>query len=381
VNNLKIICFTGTRADYGIYRPLLKMLSLDEDINLQLVVTGMHLLEEYGRTITAVQKDGLDIIAAPSILIRGDGTYHMSQSVGLAVLYFADILDFHCPDFILLLGDRGEMLAAALAAHYQNIGIVHLFGGESSGSADDAIRHAISKLASLHFVSTQRSKDNLVRMGEDEWRITAVGTLRKHDIEKIGKLPPEVSAEWLKKYNLNNGNKNILLCMHPDSKEELELSVQIDSVVEALNGIKDANIIIIGPNSDAGSDLFRERLLQFSSQGNNRTYLPSVDSDEYLLLLSHMYLMVGNSSSGIIETPFFNLPFINVGRRQQERECGSNVLSLPYHSSSIREAIVDLLKNNKGKSTWNPYDLVDSPALSIVKKLKEIAGTKNLSYK
>ncbi|MDO9534494.1 MAG: UDP-N-acetylglucosamine 2-epimerase [Bacillota bacterium] len=378
---MKTICFTGTRADYGIYRPLLKMLSLEEDINLQLVVTGMHLLEEYGRTITAVQKDGLDIIAAPSILIRGDGTYHMSQSVGLAVLYFADILDFHRPDFILLLGDRGEMLAAALAAHYQNIGIVHLFGGESSGSADDAIRHAVSKLAHLHFVSTLRSKANLVRMGEDEWRITAVGTLRKHDIVKVSKLPPEVASTWLKKYKLSSRTKNILVCMHPDSKEELELAGQIGSVIDALDGLNNANIIIIGPNSDAGADLFRERLLQFSSQGDNRTYLASIDSDEYLFLLSRVDLMVGNSSSGIIETPFFNIPFINVGRRQQGRECGSNVLSLPYHSGLIKEAIVDLLQNPREKLTLNPYDLVDSPALSIVEKLKEMAVAKNWCYK
>lgn len=378
---MRILCFTGTRADYGIYRPLLQALNREEDINLRLVVTGMHLVEEYGRTITAVQKDGLEIVAAPSILVRGDATCQMSQSVGLAVLYFAEILSSHCPEFVLLLGDRGEMLAAAVAAHYQNIGIVHLYGGECSGSADDTVRHAISKLAHLHFVSTRRSKANLISMGEEAWRIVPVGTLRKHDIKRAGDLHPELAKAWSEKYHLNSGTKNILVCMHPDTKEELEPSKQIDSVVDALDGINEANIIIIGPNSDAGSDLFRDKLVNFSNKKGNCTFLASVDSDEYLFLLSRVDLLVGNSSSGIIEAPFFNLPFINVGRRQQGRECGSNVLSLPYHSRLIREAIVKLLQSAKGEVTWNPYDLLDEPARLIVQRLREMANAKKVWHK
>lgn len=367
---MKIIGISGTRADYGIYRPLLFELHRDPVFHLQLVVTGMHLLKEYGQTIDNVEQDPFEVIAQPSILVKGDSTYAMSQSAGIATLYFSDIFHFHQPDAILLLGDRGEMLAAAIAAHYQNITIVHLHGGEKSGSADDAVRHAISKLAHLHFVSTFQAKKTLQHLGEEEWRIFPVGSLRKHDIEKIKYLDKGEKTRLMKKYGLSTKQKKVLLTMHPDSKEQEPFPLQIESVLKALEHCSEINLIFIGPNSDAGSDIFREYMQTYCKQSKWCSYYASIPSDEYLFLLSQMDLLIGNSSSGIIEAPFFHLPFINVGNRQQDRTHGDHVCHVPYQTEKIKAKIEEILHSPRKNIKCNPYDIVKAPAQEIVKLLK-----------
>ncbi|EGK12911.1 UDP-N-acetylglucosamine 2-epimerase [Kroppenstedtia eburnea] len=367
---MKLIVISGTRADYGIYRPLLFELHRDPVIHLQLVVTGMHLLKEYGQTIDDVEQDPFEVIAQPSILVKGDSTYAMSQSVGIATLYFSDILHFHQPDAILLLGDRGEMLAAAIAAHYQNIAIVHLHGGEKSGSADDAVRHAISKLAHLHFVSTFQAKKALQHLGEEEWRIFPVGSLRKHDIEQIKLLDDMKKAQLMKKYRLSSKQKNVLVMMHPDTKEQKPYSQQIEVVLKALERYSEINLIFIGPNSDAGGDIFREYMQSYCKQSKWCSYHASIPSDEYLFLLSQVDLLIGNSSSGIIEAPFFHLPFINVGNRQQDRTHGDNVYHVPYRANKIKAKIQEVLQSPTKIIKHNPYDIVKAPAHEIVKQLK-----------
>jgi GDP/UDP-N,N'-diacetylbacillosamine 2-epimerase (hydrolysing) len=367
---MEIVCITGTRADYGIYRPLLMELEKDPDFQLKLIVTGMHLLEEYGSTIHEVRADGFDIMATPSILLKGDSTYAMSQSLGMGILYFADILQTTKPKAILLLGDRGEMLAAAIAAHYQDIGIIHLHGGELSGSADDAIRHSISKLAHLHFVSTLKSKKNVIRLGEEEWRIIPIGSLRKYDVQRIKKLNHVTKEEWRKKYRLQSDKKKILLAMHPDSKERLSFTRQISEVLVALSGRSDTDILVIGSNSDAGGEIFRKHVLHFVEENEHTTYYPSIPSDEYLFLLSQVDLLVGNSSSGIIEAPFFQLPFINVGLRQNNREHAGNVVNVDYDRELIRASIDHVLLNPMKSFKENPYDVVDSPEIEMKEHLK-----------
>jgi GDP/UDP-N,N'-diacetylbacillosamine 2-epimerase (hydrolysing) len=370
---MKILCITGTRADYGIYKPVLFELEKDPDFHLQLVVTGMHLCPEYGHTLHEIKKDSFPIIATPSILFKGDSTLAMSQSVGMGILYFADIFQQHNPSIILLLGDRGEMLAAAIAAHYQNIGIIHLHGGEISGSADDGIRHCISKLAHLHFVSTYEAKNNLLKMGEEEWRIHPIGSLRKHDIKRIKQLPREKREQLLKKYHLKKEEKKILFVFHPDTKETVPIENQINEVLTGLKkATKNSKIIIIGSNSDAGGDLFQKKLIAFANQSPHHvSYYSSIPSDEYLFLLSQVNILVGNSSSGIIEAPFFQLPFIHIGNRQKLRTHAENVLFIDYHASQIEETIHNLLSQYTDKTINNPYDLYESPAKEMLSRLKE----------
>ncbi len=372
---MKILCVTGTRADYGIYRPLLCQLASDPYFDLKLVVTGMHLAKEFGRTLDEIGRDRLEVIATPSILFRGDSTYAMSQSVGVAILYFADIFHFHQPDCLLLLGDRGEMLAAAIAAHYQNIAIAHLHGGERSGSADDLIRHCVTRLAHIHFVSCMEAKDLLKRMGEEEWRIVPVGSLRKTDILSTLQMPREQKRALRKKYRLDARRKRLLLVMHPDSKDSVPFEKQIGEPLAALKSFADCEIIAIGSNSDAGGDLFRARIEQFVSERHHARYFASVPHDDYLFLLSEADVLVGNSSSGIIEAPFFQLPFIHVGNRQKNRARGDNVIDVPFDAEAIRKAVQTVLneggRGNK-KPLSNPYDLVASPEREIATRLKQL---------
>lgn len=379
---MKIVAITGTRADYGILRPLLLELEKDAAFSLQLVATGMHLVGEYGNTVDLIRRDRFSIIATPSILLKGDSLYAMSQSVGMGIVYFSDIFHYHKPDVLLLLGDRGEMLAAAVAAHYQNIRIVHLHGGEISGSADDGVRHAVSKLAHLHFVSTLQAKKNLIALGEEEWRIVPVGTLRKREMESIMRLPKKDRQNLIRKYQLSSmGKKMILLGMHPDSKDPLSFENQIGVVLEAVRELGDVKIMMIGPNSDAGGDLFRDRMLSFAAQRSHCCYFSSVPADEYLFLLSQVDLMIGNSSSGIIEAPFFRLPFLNVGGRQEGRDQGDNVVNVPYQEDAIREATRRILLEGKKKECQNPYDFFEFPELETVMQLKSLIHRSDLLAK
>ncbi len=371
-NLIKILCITGTRADYGIYKPLLYELLQDPLFNLQLVVTGMHVLQQYGNTIQEIRQDGFTIVASPSILFKGDSTYAMSQSLGMALLYFSDIYHHHPPDFVLLLGDRGEMLAAAIAAHYQNIIIIHLHGGEISGSADDSIRHTISKLANLHFVATSQSKQNLLKLGEEEWRITPIGSLRKTDILNAINLPSPDKQDLIAKYNMNTDKKKILLVMHPDSKEFISFKNQIGVVLDAFKEIRDIHLSVIGPNSDAGGDVFRAAILSFLQMNSNTTssYYPSIPSDEFLFLLSQIDLLIGNSSSGMIESPFFRVPVLNIGSRQLNRERGDNVIDVAYCKEDIVKGIHALLQTKQHLYRYNPYDLGIIPEKEMVNQLK-----------
>ncbi|MCA0754941.1 UDP-N-acetylglucosamine 2-epimerase (hydrolyzing) [Paenibacillus sp. N4] len=370
---MNILCFTGTRADYGIYRPLLLELERDPDIRLKLVATGMHVLDEYGHTLNQIEKDGLTVAAAPSILTKGDSTYAMSQSVGLGLLYFSDAIRYHKPDFVLLLGDRGEMLAAAIAAHYQNVGIVHLHGGECSGSADDMVRHAISTFAHLHLVSNADAMQFLVKRGEEAWRIAPVGSLRKTEVQRIYSLPQTERDRLITFYGLESSHPKILLAMHPDSKERTPFETQIDSVLNALRSFAKTQFLVIGPNSDAGGEVFKERLQDFVQESPLRRYYASVPSSDYLFLLSKADLLVGNSSSGIIEAPFFQLPFVNVGARQRNRTHAANVIHVDYNEADIQEAVSVSLAASRKSITANPYDLCECPEKEIVNVLKRLS--------
>ncbi|WP_028609956.1 UDP-N-acetylglucosamine 2-epimerase [Paenibacillus harenae] len=369
---MNIHCVTGTRADYGIYRPLLLELEKDADIRLKLIATGMHLLDEYGKTINEIRSDGLTLAGTPSILVKGDSTYAMSQSLGLGILYFSDIFQFDQPDLVLLLGDRGEMLAAAIAAHYQNIGIVHFHGGEISGSADDSVRHAVSTFAHLHFVSAAAAGQWLVDRGEQPWRVQPIGSLRKTEILGIRALAETESKQLTARYRMGTPHPKVILAMHPDSKESLSFEAQIDPVLLALRSLQTARILVIGPNSDAGGEIFKEKLQRFVEESPLRRYYASVPSRDYLFLLAHADMLVGNSSSGIIEAPFFRLPFVNIGARQKDRVHASNVTHVDYDEDGIRAAVTASLHADRNANADNPYDLTDYPERRAVQLLKRL---------
>ncbi len=368
----EVLCVTGSRADYGIYRPLLLKLEENSEFNLSLIVTGMHLLGEYGETIQEIKKDHLRISATPSILVKGDNKASMSQSLGLGILYFTEIFRVNNPDFLLVLGDRGEMLAAAITAHYLNIPIVHFHGGEVSGSADDSIRHAITKLAHLHFASTEKSYRTLLRLGEEDWRIHVIGSLRKTEINQVKNQSISENELLRKKYSIQSNKNLLIVAFHPDSRDAVPVEKQVETLLCSLKPICHEQLIFIGANSDAGGDFFNQKIKEFCHFNKAATsFYHSLPQEDYLFLLSQANVLVGNSSSGLIEAPFFNLPYVLIGNRQKGRERGSNVVETPYNEVQIIAAIKTVLQTEKRISS-NPYDTVKCPETQVIKVLKEM---------
>ncbi|WP_110112109.1 UDP-N-acetylglucosamine 2-epimerase [Bacillus sp. CGMCC 1.16541] len=370
MSSKKVLCVTGTRADYGIYRPLLLEMEKSSDFNLSLIVTGMHVVKEYGETIEYIKSDSLHIVATPPILTKGDDHLSMAQSLGLGVLYFSTVLAAEQPDFLLVLGDRGEMLAAASAAHYLNIPIVHFHGGEVSGSADDAIRHAITKLAHLHFVSSVKSKQTLLKLGEEEWRIHKIGSLRKTEIEQVKQMSTLQKQALREKYSLPSNEVFLLVAFHPDSRDDVPLQKQVHTLLEALEEMTEP-ILFIGANSDAGGMYFNEKMEQFCVKYPSRAFFyPSVPQEEYLFLLQEADALIGNSSSGLIEAPFFHLPYVLIGNRQKGRERGSNVIETSYNKQQIVAAIQKRSERKKQENI-NPYDVLNCPEKQVLAVLQQ----------
>lgn len=386
----RLLCITGTRADYGIYRSLLEAINQDKQLILKVVATGMHLLHSYGYTLKQIEEDGYEVIKTGPILMRNDTVDGMSHAVGLALVHFATIFEQEKPDCVLLLGDRGEMLAAAIAAHYQNITIFHLHGGELSGSADDGIRHAISKLADFHLVATKQAKQVLIRQGEVHERIFPIGSLRKHDVQRVLTSNAQQSKKWIKQYNLLSDTPKALLVMHPDSKDSEPFDIQIGSLIRAIEQLEELSFYIIGPNSDAGGIEFhrqlealarRKNLKDNNPHGRSINYYQSLPPDIFLFLLSQMHVMVGNSSSGIIEAPFFHVPFVHVGKRQLGREHANTTVFVPFDAKKITEAVRQSIAAPPMKMI-NPYHILENPAQEAVRVIKQQLDDKQgIGYK
>jgi GDP/UDP-N,N'-diacetylbacillosamine 2-epimerase (hydrolysing) len=334
----KIVVVTGTRADYGIYTPLLKEIQQHQSLELGLLVTGMHLSPAYGYTINEIKKDGHNIIGTVEILIQGDSHGNMARSIGLGILGMTQALEGYKPELIFVLGDRGEMLAAAIAGAFLNIPVAHLHGGELSGSIDESVRHAITKLAHIHFAATKRSAQRLVMLGEEEWRINRVGALRLDTIinthlPSLQEVGQKYNIEFLKDKNY------FLLVFHPVTTEKNSLKQQIKNVIQVLLKQKKP-IICILPNSDAGTEEIMSIYSSYKSM--NIKYIINFNHLDYLTVLKHSIALIGNSSSGIIEAASFFIPVLNIGSRQNGREKGLNVVDSETNIHSIERGLIKI---------------------------------------
>jgi UDP-N-acetylglucosamine 2-epimerase (non-hydrolysing)/GDP/UDP-N,N'-diacetylbacillosamine 2-epimerase (hydrolysing) len=349
------ICFiTGTRADFGIYSPVIRAVSDSKKLEAYIVATGMHLLPEFGNTYKEIEKEGFKIYEKVNIAYEGDTGKEMAESVGKAILGFTKTFAELKPQIVAVLGDRGEMLAAAVAANYQNIPVAHIHGGEVSGHVDGLLRHAITKLSHIHFAATKQAQERIIRLGEEPWRVTVSGAPALDRILKE-KLPSK--DELLKKYNLDRNKPIIILAEHPVLAESTEAGKQIEISLKAVTGF-DVEIIVIYPNSDAGG----KRMIKVINhcKNNKLKIVKSLPHKDFLGLLKIATVMVGNSSSGIIEAPSFKLPVVNVGSRQEGREHGRNVIDVGYSVDEIKRAInkiisCDKIFEKKLKGCNNPY--------------------------
>ena len=375
----KIAVVTGTRAEYGILKPVLKAIKACPRLDLVLMVTGMHLSKEFGYTIKEIRKDGFKIDAKVEMLYTEDTGAAMAKSIGKCIQKMTEMLERIKPDFIVLLGDRAEMLAGAVAASYMGIPIAHLHGGEVSGSVDDSVRHAITKLAHIHFPATQESANRIIKMGEDPSKIFIVGAPSLDTI--LNEKPPE-RAELSKRYGLDLAKPILLVLQHPVVTEADEAARQIKETLDAIVELKHQTILIY-PNADAGG----RRMIKVIKKYEKYPFIKSFKSipyTDYLGLMKVVSVMIGNSSSGIIEAPSFHLPVVSIGTRQKGRERSTNVIDVGYDRGEIvkavKKALCDRKFRAKVKKCKNPYG--DGKASQrIVKVLSKIEITPKLLQK
>lgn len=367
----KILAITGTRADYGLMRPVYQAITASETLKLELIVTGMHLLPEYSVSLSEVEKDNYCPSHRVSMALGEDSGKAMAQSLGLALFGIAPIMEKTSPDIVLLQGDRGEMLAGAIAAAHMNIPIVHMSGGDYSGTIDDSIRNAISKFSHFHLTTCSSSTERLLAMGEMQSRIVEVGEPGLDVICQMTFIPFEELAAELE---IDSTRPFVLAAQHSVTTEAEQAPQQIRETLEALAELG-MQVVFTYPNSDAGG---REmtRILESYRDKNFIRIIPHLGSQKFLSLMKMATVMVGNSSSGILEGASFKLPVINIGTRQHGRLRANNVIDVGYDRTEILNAIHFVL-NDKGyrqalRDCRNPYgDGMTAPkTVDILSRLK-----------
>ena len=369
---MKNVCvITGTRADYGLLYWTLKALKEEETINLQLCATGMHLSPEFGLTYQQIEKDGFSIDYKVETLISGDTGSAIAKSIGLGVIGFADAFQQLSPDLILVLGDRYEILAAVIAAMSARIPVAHCHGGELTlGAIDDAIRHTITKMSHVHFVSTIEYKNRVLQLGEQEENIHVVGALGLENLSKnlISK------TEFEARIGRSLQPLNFIITYHPETLSTKTTSEQLNPLFEALDQFPNALMIFTQPNSDHEGRALNSYIKEYVNKNSNRAvFYPTLGSKAYLTALSLCDLVIGNSSSGIIEAPSFNTPTINIGNRQKGRIKAASVIDTTTDTENIVRAIEKGLSWNSesiSRKNLNPYE-GDQPAKDIVSIVKQ----------
>lgn len=330
----KICVVTGTRAEYGLLYWLMKEIQEDDELELQLVVTGAHLSPEFGLTYKQIEEDGFVIDEKVEMLLSSDTSSGIAKSVGLATIGFADALERLNPDLLVILGDRFEMLAAAQTALVSRLPIAHLHGGELTyGAYDDALRHSITKMATWHFTSTDSHRNRVIQLGESPERVWNVGALGIENILKISLLTKE---ELYLSLSIHNDRKYILITYHPETNGQTD---GIYSLLSALDNYPDFNLIFTKANADNGGRLINEVIAKYVSEHNKAYLFDSLGQLRYLSAAKHAEVVVGNSSSGLIEVPYLGTPTVNCGDRQAGREYPESVLQARLDGQIIHDQI------------------------------------------
>jgi UDP-N-acetylglucosamine 2-epimerase (non-hydrolysing)/GDP/UDP-N,N'-diacetylbacillosamine 2-epimerase (hydrolysing) len=352
----KICVVTGSRAEYGILRPILFEITKTSDLQLSIIVTGMHLSPYFGYTIKDIEKDGFKPDTIVDMQLDSSGGLGMAKSIGIGIIGLAQALNEFKPDILLIVGDRIEALAATIAASYLNIPVAHIHGGDKSagGHVDDNIRHAITKLAQIHFAATQESGDRIIKMGEDPSKVYVVGAPALDTIlnEKL-----DVPKNILKKYSIDPTKPFIIIVQNPVSLEYEDAQDQMKEILKAITSLQVQSLVIY-PNADMGGEKIIEAIHEYEKYPFIKTF-QNVPHKDFLSLMRVAGAIVGNSSSALIEAPSFGLPAINVGSRQKGRERAQNVIDVPYSRIEIRDAINKALHDNefrkKVKLSGSPY--------------------------
>lgn len=367
---------TGTRAEYGILKPLLTKIERDPNLELSLLVTGLHVLKEFGRTISEIKKDGFKITAEIPMYpddLFGNVHYH-GIGLGEGVKNFTITLKELQPDILLVFGDRLEALAATLAASTLNIPLGHIHAGDKtdSGHIDEQIRFSISRFSHLLFAPTRRCAERLIKMGEEAWRVQNVGALGLDGILSIKPIPKKELGKALR---VDFDEPVAIVLFHPVIHEYKTVGFQMEEIMKALVEL-DLQSVVIYPTNDLGSEKIISVIDEYSRVFDNFRVFKNLEHEVFVSLMHHAAVMVGNSSSGIIEAPSLGLPVVNVGSRNVGREHGDNVIFTDPKKEDIIEATKTALYDenflNVVKKKRNPYGdgKTSERILSIVKSVK-----------
>lgn len=367
----KVCIVTGTRAEYGLLSRLMWLIRADHDLTLQIIATNMHLSPEFGLTYKEIEADGFTIDKKVEMLLSSDTSNAITKSIGLATIGFADAYEDLQPDILLILGDRFEILAAATAALIYKIPVAHLHGGEiTEGAYDDAIRHAITKMSHLHFVSTEIYRQRVIQMGEHPSTVFNVGALGCENIKSLKLMRKDELEESL---GFKLDRNTILITYHPVTMECNTSEQQFRELLSAIDLFPELKVIFTMPNSDTDGRIIMKMIKEYVAKNPERTvWFDSLGCYRYLSVLQYIGGVVGNSSSGIIEVPSFHIPTINIGDRQKGRVAAASVLNCKPTRQDIQQRLAAILAPgylNSLVSVTNPYDMPDT-AKNILDTLK-----------
>jgi len=353
----KICVFTGTRAEFGLLSPLMKAIRQHDAYELQVLVSGMHLSPEFGSTFSFIEAEGFTIDEKVEMLLSSDSDTAIVKSTGLGMIGYADALARLKPDAIVILGDRFEAFAAATAAYLQKIPIIHLHGGEvTAGATDEALRHSITKMASLHFTSTEKYRQRVLQLGEAEDAVFNVGAIGIDNVRHMKLLDiPGLEAALHTPLHF----PLFLITYHPVTLEAGSSAAQMQSLLQALEAVHDGKFIFTLPNADANGRVIIGMIQDFVSKHAERAAVfSSLGQLRYLSLMKLASVVVGNSSSGIIEAPGFGVPTVNIGDRQKGREAAASVIHCAPDAASIAAALQKALGDafrEACRAVENPY--------------------------
>lgn len=369
----KVCVVTATRAEYGLLKPVIEKISKSEKLELQIIVTGAHLSPEFGLTYQEIERDGYSITAKIEMLLSSDTSVGITKSMAVALMGFADCFEQHRPDMVVLLGDRYETLAVAIAAMIAKIPIAHIHGGEiTEGAYDDAIRHSITKMSQLHFASTEEYRNRIIQLGEQPECVYNVGALGVENIKKVPLWSKEKLEENLK---FSFGNKTIMVTYHPVTLDYMSSENQFKNLLKVIDDNKDLKVIFTKANADTDGRIINQMIDEYTEKNKDRCIaFTSLGMIRYLSALQFCKAVVGNSSSGIIEAPSFHIPTVNIGNRQQGRIASKTVIHCGYTTREIEVALEKAFSDSFKREILlydNPYEGGNTSQI-IVDEIEEV---------
>ena len=381
----KICIITGTRAEYGLLKSLIKKINQDEELQLQLIATGMHLSSEFGLTYKEIENDGFNIEEKIEILLSSDTPVGISKSMGLAMISFSETYERLKPDMIVVLGDRYEIFAAVNAAHVARIPVAHLHGGETTeGAVDDAFRHSITKMSYLHFTSTEEYRQRVIQLGENPSKVFNVGAIGIENINSIDLLSKE---EFESSINFKLGKKNILVTFHPVTLENDTSENQFNNLLDAIDKVPDLKIIFTKSNSDTSGRIINKMIDTYVQKNKDISIsFTSLGQLRYLSAMKYVDAVVGNSSSGIIEAPSFGIPTVNIGDRQKGRIQAESIINAKPIKEEIHKSLIKALSlefKQEIRNILNPYgngDVSEKILIELKRSLNTGVELKKVFY-